>query len=353
VAIRQIGLGIIGGPILNPESSRFLRTTSMLEVRSPLAMQSIAATVRFIDKQEVSKLENLIRKRNIFARHSSESNFYLQRIREFADRSVIEVVRPGTPHEVADEAGLVAATVERVVMACSVLYTSRTALHKCLGVTEHREEVLDFILGPGFGLLHSSSKRGPTIAGLPLDGRFVRRFARLSLETLVKEAVQPSELGGRLRQGLQWMIESRTEPSIDGAVVKTAIALESLLGANDTEPLRRSLSERAAFLLSDDPAFRFRTSRVIKEFYDARSRLVHGSQSRRRKPVLPLLEAADRLTLMLAMTLSANAAVFAQQNGAAKWVDNQRWGATSPIARPFRARDLARALSLTDNRPVS
>ena len=36
------------------------------------------------------------------------------------------------------------------------------------------------------------------------------------------------------------------------AIVKTAIALEALLIAKESEPLTRSLSERAAFLLSHD-----------------------------------------------------------------------------------------------------
>lgn len=215
--------------------------------------------------------QNLTRRRNVFARHSWENNFYLQRIRQFANRSVIEVLRPGDPDSVADEADLVVKVVERVAVLCSVLYSSRASVQNRLAIAEHRKEVVDFIIGPGFKFLRSSTKKERGITGVTVDERFVRRFQRLGLEVLVEQATQPNELSVRLRQGLQWLLESRLEPSLGAAVVKTAIALESFLGANETEPLRRTLSERTAFLLSDTPDLRAKSSRVIRDFYDVRS----------------------------------------------------------------------------------
>lgn len=341
----QIKLGITGGPILDPESSRFIRTTWMLEVKRALPIHSVAATIRFLDSHEADKLEDLTRRRNVFARHSWENNFYLQRIREFANRSVIEVLRPGDPDAVADEAELVATVVERVAVLCSVLYASRATLQNHLAITQHRKEVVDFTIGPGFKFLRSSSKREPSIRGVTIDERFVRRFRRLGLDVLVEQATQSNELSVRLRQGLQWLLESRLEPSLGAAVVKTAIALESLLSVNEAEPLRRTLSERTAFLLSDDPDLRAKSSRVVRDFYDARSRVVHGSRGKARGPGLRLLEAADRLSLLLAITLAANASVFGSFDRAARWVEDQRWGRDATITRPFRDGDLKRALA--------
>lgn len=345
--MRQTNLGVMGGPNLTPDSSRFIRTTWMLDVKRTLPIHSIGATIRFLDSHEANKLEDLTRRRNVFARHSWENNFYLQRIREFANRSVIEVLRPGDPDAVADEADLVAMVVERVAVLCTVLYASRATLQNRLAITQHRKEVVDFIIGPGFNFLRSSSKRERGIRGVTIDERFVRRFRRLGLDVLIEQATQSNELSIRLRQGLQWLLESRLEPSLSAAVVKTAIALESLLGANEAEPLRRTLSERTAFFLSDDPDLRVKSSRVVRDFYDARSRVVHGSRGKVRGSDLQLLEAADRLSLLLAITLAANSTVFGSFDGAAKWVEDQRWGRDATITRPFRDGDLKRALART------
>jgi len=342
---RQISLGIMGRPTLDPDSSRFIRTTWMLDVKRTLPIHSIAATIRFLDNHEADKLEDLTRRRNVFARHSWENNFYLQRIRQFANRSVIEVFRPGDPHSVADEAELLAKVVEQVAVLCSVLYSSRTTLQNSLAIAEHRKEIIDFIIGPGFKFLRSSKKKERGIRGVVVDERFVRRFRRLGLDVLVQQATQSNELSVRLRQGLQWLLESRLEPSLGAAVVKTAIALEALLGANETEPLRRTLSERTAFLLSDDPDLRAKSSRVVRDFYDARSRVVHGGRGKPRGPDPQLLEAADRLSLLLAITLAANSTVFGSFDGAARWVEDQRWGQDLTITRPFRDGDLKRALA--------
>lgn len=117
------------------------------------------------------------------------------------------------------------------------------------------------------------------------------------------------------------------------------------LGVNETEPLRRTLSERTAFLLSDDPDLRAKSSRVVRDFYDARSRVVHGGRGKPRGPDPQLLEAADRLSLLLAITLAANSTIFGSFDAAVRWVEDQRWGQDSTISRPFRDGDLKRALA--------
>lgn len=341
---KQISIGSQVGPLWDPASSRFIRTSWMLDAKQALPIQSVAATIRFLSANEATKLEDLTRRRNVFARHSWENNFYLQRIRELADRTVIEVIRPGDPAAIASEAHIVANAVESVAVLSSVLYASRSTLQNRLGITEHRREVVDFTIGPAFNFLRSRSKREHVVRGVTVDQRFERRFRRLGLESLVNESVKSSELSTRLWQAVQWLLESRLEPASDAAVIKTSIALESLLGANDTEPLRATLSERSAFLLSDDPGLRASSSKLIRDFYDARSRVVHGSRKKHRPPSLRLIEAADRVVLMLLVTIAANISSFESFESLKKWGDDQRWGQRVRIARPFRDGDLKRAL---------
>jgi hypothetical protein len=114
------------------------------------------------------------------------------------------------------------------------------------------------------------------------------------------------DIGKRLDQSARWLFESRLETVPQAAVVKTAIALEALLIASDTESLRGPLAERSAFLLSDESGKRRRISKAIKSFYDLRSGIVHGG--RRRVVVSPTLlgEGIDRLVVLLLLTVSGN-----------------------------------------------
>lgn len=51
-------------------------------------------------EDEVEKLSTEITNRNVFARHSRENNFYLQRVLELSDTTVIEVFVPGLPEDI-------------------------------------------------------------------------------------------------------------------------------------------------------------------------------------------------------------------------------------------------------------
>jgi hypothetical protein len=341
----QMHLGVSGEAMLNPESSMYMRTSWMLDSHQTMGITGVPARIRFLDSREAAQLQEAARKRNVFARHSWENNFYLQRIQEFADRTVIEVVLPGDPDSIAEEAQAIADVVESVAVLSTVLFASRATLQNRLGITRHRKDVVDFTIGPKFQYLRSSSKRERRSQGVTVDGRFSRRFRRLNLDVLVKRASQIGEVGGRLRQSLEWLLQSRVEPSLPSALVKTAISLESLLGRSETEPLSRTLSERAAFLMSQSPDLRESLSGVVRRFYDSRSRVVHGSSKRGQGPSSRLLESVDRLTFLLAVTIAANADAFGSFEVLRRWVEEQRWGKKDVIVRPFRDGDLKRALS--------
>jgi hypothetical protein len=341
---KQTSLSILGGPMLDPSSSRFIRTSWMLDAKRTLPIQNMAAAIRFLSANDVAKLEELIRKRNVFARHSWENNFYLRRIREFANKTVIEVIRPGDPKDIAAEAQAVATAVENIAILSSILYASRTTLQNQLAITQYRREIVDLTIGPEFNYLRSRSKRELVIRAVTVDQRFERRFRRLGLDTLVSASIKTDQLGKRIWQAAQWLLESRMDSSAPAAVIKTSIALESLLGASDNEPLRATLSERSAFLLSDDPRLRAKASKLVRDFYDVRSRIVHGGQKIQLTQSIRLLEAVDRLVFLLMITIADNVGSFGSFDALKKWVDDQRWGQNMRITRPFRDGDLKRAL---------
>src|SRR5688572_12036648 len=105
---------------------------------------------------------------------------------------------------------------------------------------------------------------------------------------------------------LDWLFESRLEPQLEASVVRTAIALESLLIFDKSESLARSLSERAAFILSPHPDRRREISRIVKRFYDARSRVVHGSHKKAKHLTPSLVESVDRLSMLLCLVIGTN-----------------------------------------------
>lgn len=317
----------------------------MLDVRCPLAIKSVGARVRFIDKFEASQLEEHILRRNVFSRHSYERDFYVQRIREFMNRSVIEVELPGDPKTVADHARTVAGAVEAACIASTTLYLSRHSFHTLLGVTAHRKDVLDFTIGMSFRHLKASSRREAKVRGITVDKTFVDRFDRAGLGQLTTEALNLSKAGRRLNQALTWLQESRLEHSFGAAVVKLAIGFEAVLGGNETEPLRRTLSERTAFILSDDPVLREDLSKMVKSFYDIRSLVVHGGTRKKSKPAsVKQLEAAERVLLLLLVTIANNIELLQADDAVQSWVEHQRWGINRTLARPFRPGDLKRAL---------
>jgi hypothetical protein len=342
----QLALSELGGAAFDPNSSRFIRTSWMLDVKRSFAIPSASAAVRFFNEAEALRLEENTRKRNVFSRHSYERDFYLQRIREFANRSVIEVVLPGDPKGIADDARRLASVIEAACVVSTVLYAPRKTLHARLGITAHRKDILDFTVGPVFRYLSASSRREAVARGVTVDKTFAERFQRLGLDVLVAEANKDTPFGRRLRQALLWLLESRLEHSYEAALVKAAIAFEALLGGNENEPLRRTLSEAAAFLLSDDTSSREAICRLVKSFYDARSQVVHGGLRRKTRAIpVKLLEGAERIMFLILITLADNVTVIGSDGALQGWVEQQKWGRNQDLRRPFRPGDLKRTLN--------
>jgi hypothetical protein len=342
----QTTLAELGGDGFDPDSSRLIRTSWMLNADVTLVIEDPAVCIRFLDDHEARKLQESIQQRHVFSRHSYERSFYVTRAGELGGRSVIEVTLPGDPRSVGADARRIAAAAESVSIVSTVLYHSRRQLHNDLGIRKHRKEVVDLTVGPKMGHLSASSWREVAVRGVTLDKRFANRFRRLELDQVISAAIEDSPAGRRIQQSLNWLLESRMEVETPAAAIKCAIALETLLGRSSSEPLRTTLSERGAFLLSDDAETRSHLSRVIKTFYDARSAIVHGSTSKKHRGVtVGQLESAERIAFLVLVTLACNREDLGADASLQQWVDGRRWGAPRRTPhRPFRPGDLKRAL---------
>ena len=158
--------------------SRYVRTTWMLDAQCNLEVPALKARVRFLSDQEAASLAETARRRNVFARHSWENNFYIQQIDKLSNKTVIEVLRPGDPDDMLSVAQTVAGLLERLAVLSSTFALSRSALHRLLAITADRSSTVDFTFGRQFHYLRSKTKPSTVPKGISIDDRFTRRFER-------------------------------------------------------------------------------------------------------------------------------------------------------------------------------
>lgn len=332
-------------PLSTKQYSRFMRTTWMLTARQTLDFGDFEARVRFIGKKEADSLVDLAQRRNAFARHSWENSFYVDRLRQFSETTVIEIDRPGDPDKILAEARLAADCVEWLCALSTTFAFSRTASQRKLGITEHKADIIDFVIGPSFKYLRSSRVAQASRTGIPVDDRFIRRFRRLGFPGLARVFVSSHPLSGRLRAATKWLLASRLDPTLEAAIVKTSIALESLLGASSSEPLSRSLSERTAFILGKDFRERRDLALAIRRFYDMRSGVVHGNRQRKNVHDGEILEGADRIVLLLCLAMSANGKTMSTMDNLVAWCEDCRWGSSPQrLQLPYKPSSVRNAL---------
>jgi len=330
-----------------PQPSQYFRVTWLLSAETALQFPD-SSRVRFFGEDEADSLAQEIRRRNVFARHSWENNFYIQRINELSNHTVIEVFRPGDPQDMAEEAENVADLIEKLAVLSSALALQKHELQRKLGISSRLRTEIGFIVGPGCRYLQSRARAVPIAQGICVDERFCRRFSGCGFFDLYKYCLSQSNLAERVRSSLDWLFESRREPRLSASVVKTAIALESLLIFDESESLARSLSERAAFVLSSSAETRRQISGIVKRFYDARSGVVHGSRKKLRYLTPSLVEAVDRLSVLLCLVIGANHQLWPSIDSLREWCEMQRWGEPSTEVRvPYTYTYLRNAVKLS------
>jgi len=327
-------------------NSLYLQSVWMFEASTELAIPGLGVTVRRFPEPEAQRLIADLRKQNVFARHDS---FYPRRVEALQGCTIIEVRRPGNPDDMIPEAQRVAKVVEGTLLLSASLCSRREEIHRRLSIATHRRATLDLTIGPGCYYLRSRFRGEADVQGMRLDEQACRRYHRCGFPPLACLCFAGLSISPRVETAAHWLVESRQEPVLSAAIVKTAIALETLLVFSESEALARALSERSAFLLSLDPALRLRISRVVKRFYDARSSIVHGSRKKSKELSPSILEGMDRLTTLLCLILAANRQLWPSHDHIQQWCEDQRWGPpASNVVTPFPVHYLRHAVALAE-----
>ena len=220
----------------------------MLVADAPIRINN-SISILSISEQQAQTVAETIRRKNVFARHSWERHFYVDRALELAGRTVIEIFAPGDPKTIGDSAAIEATLVERLLVLASTFSLDRRELQRKFAVSIKPRDEIEFVIGPKFQFIRSR-KRGATRAkpGLPVGKKLVAAFNSFGLAELLKQTPR-SEIRARVIACLGWLYQSRTEADLAAAVVKSAIACETLLIFSESESLAQTLSERIAFIV--------------------------------------------------------------------------------------------------------
>ena len=324
----------------------YLRTSWILNAQVPILVPTLGVAIRCLTQREVVDLAEAARRANPFVRHIVSGTRYLERIHNLVDQTVVQVIRPKFSEHAQAEMIALADLTERTVILCSSLSVKKTTLLRQLAIGPGRRPGFDLTVGPHFRPIRSRVYSSRTSTGILIGRRLCARFENCGFRRLTEVCASGTEIGDRLKACLWWLSESRQDPDLANAIVKTSIALESLLGLSESEPLSRTLAERAAFVLGENPVQRKQLSQAFRRFYDARSALVHG-----RKPRAGLgfnmdsLEAVDRLVILTTLAVAANSSVWDSGDSIRLWCEDQRWGITAQQASlPFSSRYVEFAL---------
>jgi len=333
------------------DQSRYMQSSWMFDATARLDIPTVHASIRRFPENEADQLWELVRRRNVFARHSWENNFYLQRVEALKGHTIVEVTRPGDPDEMIEQAQRVASTVESTALLSVSLRWPREDIQRRLAITTHRRPTLDLTVGRECYYLRSRFRGVEPGRGVTLDSQACRRYTRCGFCSLASLCLGNLPIGCRVATAVRWLVESRQEPLLDAAIVKTAIALETLLVSNESDPLVRVLSERSAFILSPAPSIRERISKIVKRFYAARSGIVHGSRKKASELSPTLLEAVDRLAILVCLIFAANTDRWPSHEELQRWGEGQRWGQpTTDVVTPFPSSYFSNALALAERR---
>jgi len=316
--------------------SRHIKTTWRLSSSVILRLSDFNATIRAISKSEAEELNEEAQKNNSFIRYPYGNPFYPLRILNLSDKTVIEIFRPGRPSDIGNLLDSLSTIIEIVVLALGVLLLTRAQFQKRLAIGNDIGKDYDITIGPSYKSFRSKSKRDKTPKGILIDDQFVSCFHNNGFVRLLHYCQSNAEMSQRVVTSLNWLIDSMQEASLTAAFVKTSIALESLLIFNDNEPLSRSLSERCAYVLSSYPDTRRKVAKIVRDFYDARSGIVHGGRKKSDLISPKLLDLVNRILILTILILSANEKKWSTKDELREWCESQKWDVSDiRISRPF------------------
>lgn len=176
---------------------------------------------------------------------------------------------------------------------------------------DHLALLLSLAWGYAFNRFMSQDRVSPAVnAPLPFDdlqdmsGGMVRRTELLVIGFGTQDRKRPlpvSELSDlaaaylrrseptqrALSIAMQWFRESLTRNEPEDRAISQSIALEALFGEpGQRRHFKKTLSSRGSWYYADSPREREDTRELIQEFYDLRSRIVHGGEMSNPAPSL-------------------------------------------------------------------
>jgi len=324
-----------------------MRTTSLFHAVVPVGFPD-GTQIRHFSQYDCDSLRKMLLNRNAFSRHRVDRDFYYRRAAAFADTTVIEVTRPefsGDIKAVADDSDV----AEQVTLIAASMILRKPQLLRCLGIGVRPAPQVELLRGPRLEVLRSKTMPTPRGGGFHINSALAKRVYSTGLASVYTACFQSGETHNRLRLALRWLFESRCEPRFEAAIVKTSIALESLLALSESESLSRTLSERMAFLLSELPAERERIYALFKSFYDTRSKIVHGSKKKKNAFKTNMLDAVDRLIALALSVISSGISSWPSIEDWRQWCEAERWGAPQKINRPYAKVFVKNALNLFES----
>lgn len=302
------------------------------------------AVLRTPSDAELGELEHRLRTRSVFARHSAERDLYAGKVRLLRGRSVLWLALPSGHGLVRDAIRDAADRCDRIAFLLAGYRLTRNDLHRRLAVSPHAWNTVDLLMDQK--LVHTStrSRLHRTEAPLVVDSKTQRLSAKLGVQRVFDDLLLgQSETIKRVDRALRWLEAARMEPDPDAALVKVAIGFETLLVYGDNEPLRKSMSERIAFLLGGTAEERANLAYCFGRFYDNRSAVVHGG--RRAKQPSIRLEGAERLLMLASIAVAAHATANPSAESIRAWFETLRWSLDGKVPTvPFGRTEVRGAL---------
>lgn len=279
------------------------------------------------------------------------TDVYAPKVEQFRNSTSVALRLPGTQsdHSAVRDIGQ---RYEALIFLTEAFAMKRSQIHRLLGISSSQHHPsTDLILPVPGRRWHYSDRfstrtiRQPVIVqGLSITDRTKKRFVSLGLVHLAPCIVRPAqhETLRRVHEALRWLDQSLLEKDSSAAVVKTCIGFESLFGFDKNEPLRQSIGDRGAFLLARSAEDRPVIAKLLRDFYDHRSSIVHGG-GKKRKWTEESQQQLDRLLLVSALSLASLAETHADVDSLRRLFDGLKWASSpsipaSPVAQSLLKR---------------
>ena len=286
-------------------NSYYLRSSHILHAVKPLIFSNVNGAIRFFNASESVELARLISRKNLFQRIPTSDQFYVKRAKDLSDSTIIEIYDPNIEFLI-NNSEIFSEWIEKVCILVYSLSNERRKIHKLLQVKKYNKTIFDLTIGRDFYYLRTKTRKISSPNGIPVDETFINRYKRCGFDRLETVCFMDDKIQNKIMGSINWLYESRIDPSIESAIVKTSIAIESLLIFSEHESLANSISERIAYLISNDLEIRMKISKYVKKFYNIRSGIVHGGRKKQRLPSLNILEGIDRLVILTNLILITN-----------------------------------------------